>query len=511
MRFFLFLLLVTMKNYKLEPDSPQDLFRRSRAPIQIFGGAYANGKTSAACIKALQLCLDYPGSNGLIARSTYPKLNDTIRKAFLEEWCPPSWVKRRPTNDDNTAVMANGTTVNFRYVAQKGKSREDGQTSSNLLSATFDWIVVDQIEDPEIGHKDFLDLLGRLRGSTPYRPNGPEDDTMPSEGPQWLILTANPSYGWFYKKIVLPYKIYMEKGIRTEDLLVDSETGLPIVDLIEADVYSNKNNLSTRFIKNMETAYKGQARDRYLLGKWAAYEGLVHPSFDRNVHFISRQQALHYIDDCRRRHVRLQVKEAYDFGIAAPSCYLLAIVDDWGRVVIIDGFHKKEFDYQEQPGAIHDIRMKYATHLKYDWVEADPGLFRRIAVAGQRVGIDTISKFFIDSGIRVRPADNSILQGIPKVNSYLNGRADFPHIITGEKPSPLLYVVDDLTWFEDEISSYYWKKNPQGQNIDEPQDGNDDAMNATKYLLTKLPEPSEIVIPAAALPPKWKFWYEEAS
>jgi hypothetical protein len=34
-------------------------------------------------VKALQLAKDYPGSNGLIARSTFPKLNDTIRKEFL--------------------------------------------------------------------------------------------------------------------------------------------------------------------------------------------------------------------------------------------------------------------------------------------------------------------------------------------------------------------------------------------------------------------------------------------
>jgi hypothetical protein len=47
------------------------------------GGGFGNGKTTAGVVKALELAKDYPGSNGLIARSTFPKLNDTIRKEFL--------------------------------------------------------------------------------------------------------------------------------------------------------------------------------------------------------------------------------------------------------------------------------------------------------------------------------------------------------------------------------------------------------------------------------------------
>src|SRR4051812_20728704 len=97
-----------------------DRFHQSRAKVQMIGGGFGNGKTAAACIKALQLCKDYPGSNGLIARSTYPKLNDTIRREFMD-WCPTHWIKRRPTKDDNTLIITNGSTINFRYVSQQGQ------------------------------------------------------------------------------------------------------------------------------------------------------------------------------------------------------------------------------------------------------------------------------------------------------------------------------------------------------------------------------------------------------
>ena len=44
--------------------------------------------------------------------------------------------------------------------------------------------------------------------------------------------------------------------------------------------------------------------------------------------------------------------------------------------------------------------------------------------------------------------------------------------------------------------------------LDEPSDKDDHAMNVIKYMLSKLPEASEIVVPSEALPPKWKYWHE---
>ena len=135
-----------MPTFRLFKDSLQDRFLNSKAKVQFYGGGFANGKTASACIKAINLAKDYPGSNGLIARSTYPKLNDTIRKEFVK-WCPEDWIKSFPRsqNSSNTCTLTNGTTINFRYIQQQGKSHQES-TTSNLLSATYDWIVVDQID-----------------------------------------------------------------------------------------------------------------------------------------------------------------------------------------------------------------------------------------------------------------------------------------------------------------------------------------------------------------------------
>lgn len=497
------------KQYRLKEHSPQYKFFYSRKPIQIFAGGFANGKTTSAVVKAFNLAKDYPGSSGLIARSTYPKLNDTIRKEYLA-WCPPATIKRRPTLDDNTLIHTNGTTVQFRYAAQRGRSRDDGSTSSNLLSATYDWIVVDQIEDPEFEHKDFLDLLGRLRGQTTYMPpmGDEEDVSMPDTGPRWLILTANPARNWFYREVVQPFLMYAVRGIKTEKLIIDKSTGLCLIDLIEGDTYSNKDNLPEDYIRNLEATYTGQMRDRYLLGKWEAYEGLVHPGYDPSRHLITREQAMKHLQDCVKRHVKLRVLEGYDFGITVPSCYLFSFVDDRGRVFVIDGYYRKEFDYTEQPDEIRRIRERYSRWLvAKDPIIADPAIFRRQVIAGRETG-DTLAALYRGLGIDMRAGASDVASGLAKVNTYLAGLPHVTHPATGEDGGPLLYFTEDLDFIQNEISAYYWRRNPQGDYIDEPQDRNDHAMTTIKYMLSKRPLASKIIIPESALPPAWMFWRE---
>lgn len=499
-----------MPIYKMRKNSIQWGFNKSRAKMQIFGGGYGNGKTTALALKAIQLGTDYPGCNGLLARSTYPKLNDTLRKEFLA-WCPADFIKRRPTQEDNTVYFHNGSVINFRYISQRGKNREDGTSSSNLLSATYDWIGVDQIEDPEISHKDLLDLLGRLRGQTPYRTSGPEDPTLPSSGPRFIMLTANPSPNWFFREIVQPYKLWKKNGIFSEKLIMDEDTRLPIMELFEGSTYTNADNLPKDYIKGLEAMYKGQMRDRFLLGLWAAYEGLVHPSFARDIHYVKRETMLTYLANLKMRHVKTIALECFDFGLTSPSAYLFGFINEVGQVFFIDGYYQPDYDYREQAKEIKRIRAEYGHYIEVkEDVYADPALFKRVVVANRRNTGETVARLFADEGIILQPANNQILPGITKVNAYLNGYAGFTRIGSDMADAPLLYFADELQFIEDEITSYYWKKHTiSGKNLDEPMDINDHAMNALKYGLAHRPMPSAIILPKDELPPAWMYWREQ--
>lgn len=494
-----------MATFKIEEGGLSYRYLKSRAKLQVFGGGFGNGKTASLSVKFVQIAGDYPGANLLLSRSTYPKLNDTLRKEFYK-WMPKALVRRWPTKDDNTMYLYNGTSINFRYVAQRGKTSEDGQTTSNLLSATYDAIGLDQVEDPEIVEKDLLDLFGRLRGTTPYRGN---DLSMPPTGPRWLCLTCNPTGNWFYRKIIKPLHIYQSKGLVTKELMVGKD-GKPIIELYEGSTYENKENLPADFIETQEAAYKGQMRDRYLLGKWGAFEGLVYSGFDSAVHMIDRETVMRELDFLvNTKKVRVKAIEGYDYGMVSPSCYLLGFIDDYGRVFVIDGFYEKEIRIDEQAGRIKTLRRKYGNLLEFkDSICADPDLFKRKAMANYKVLGTTIASIFNDEhGIKLRPSDNSITAGTTKVASYLNQYKHLPMIVP-PLSSPLIMFVDDMEFIQSEFGNYFWKTNPQGEREDRPIDRNDHAMDAIKYMVSFRPKPGEIQIPLSQQTPKYMFWHE---
>jgi PBSX family phage terminase large subunit len=498
-----------MRVYKVEKGGLHERFQASRAKVQIFGGGFGNGKTTGAIIKTLQIARDYPGANILIARSTYPKLNDTIRKEFIN-WCPPSWIKRKNLSQENVVELTNGTVINFRYIAQGGKSGES--STSNLLSATYDLVVVDQVEDPEIVEKDFLDLLGRLRGSTPYQG---DDETMPSSGPRWVILMCNPTRNWVYRKLVKPLQDYAI-GIINPDLLWDEDAGRPMVELFEGSTYENAANLPADFIKTQEASYKGQMKERFLLGKWGAYEGLVYPDYDPQVHMLDHDLMLNYFQQLVGFGSYGNIIEAYDHGIAQYACYGFAFTDHYGNVFILDGYYEKEKTIRFLADSIKGIRKEYgyeedqfgSNDDSNSAVLADPAVFRRTSGNSQTVGT-TVAGLFADNGIKMRRANNDILAGIAKVQSYLYIDPSHPHPILEGQHGPRLYISKKLTFLDAEFADYYWKKNNvTGDNEDAPIDRNDHAMDMVKYLMTYRPRVASFHMPKLAVPKKYRQWRE---
>lgn len=494
---------MTTPTYKIYKGSLQERFFASRAKIKLYAGGFANGKTSAAIVHGLQLASMYPGSNGLIGRSTYPKLVDTILPEF-DKWCPEHWLDRFPKSQRPTAYMKNGSTINFRYVQQSGTKDDEG--TSNLLSATYDWIVIDQCEDPEIEEKDFLDMLGRLRGSAPYIG---EDKTMPQTGPRWMILTCNPTRNWVYRKIVRPTHIYNQTGQRLPELMVDRKTGEPIVEVFEGSTYDNKDNLSADYIMTLESAYTGSAKERFLYGKWAAYQGLVHPEFDETVNVISHKKIVDLYTSMKANGVIPNIIEGYDDGLAAPSCYILAWVDDDGNVFLMDGgyYTSEEDNYVEYIAEdIQNIRREYNINTRRP-IYADPAIFRRGRTSSKLVG-ESVSRLFDQLGVRMQRGNNNVENGIRKINTYLRHSKYHFNPFTGELGAPRLYVSDKLQWFVDEITDYYWKKNNDGDAVDYPQDKKDHAMNTLKYALSFMPDAGRVIQPKITLPDDVTMWRE---
>ncbi len=495
-------------SYRVVQGSLQEQFLLSRNKIQFYAGAFANGKTSCSVIKALQLAKDYPGSSGMVGRATYPRLNDSIREEFIK-WCPPAWIKSFGKTTDNVCRLVNGSRVAFRYVTQTGVAK--GDATSNVLSNNYDWIVFDQIDDSEFTEKDFDDLLGRLRGTTQYMG---EDPSMPTSGPRWLIITSNPTSGWVYRTIVRPLERYEKTGEISDKLLCErDETGQPvlydgkpniIIDMVTGSTYDNAANLASDYIQTLQSTYTGVMRDRYLLGKWGAYEGLVYPTFDEEIHCIPRNWILDYLDDLHRRGYKLSISAGYDYGLTSPSCYGVAFNDHIGNTFIVDGYYEANCTIESQARMMKELDTEYGSPQV---IHGDPSIFRR-QTGNSRVVGKSVVQLFRDKGVSMMRGNNDILNGITKVSSHLALSRVHAHPVTGEYGAPHLYVASELDWFIDEITEYKWRKT-KGDEVDMPVDKDDHAMDMTKYLLTRQPRLTVAPPRDITVPPPYMRWSEQ--
>lgn len=473
--------MTNLPEYRIVEGSLQDRFMKLRTKIQFYGGGFGNGKTSAACIKAINLMKDYPGSHGAILRETLPKVTTTIMKEFFK-WLPKNWIKSF-NKQDRILTLVNGSTCVFSYLVQQGNGSD---TTSNVLSATFDWAVVDQVEDPGIVYKDFTDLLGRLRGSAKYVG---DDPTMPRTGPRWLILMCNPTRNWVYKKLIEPYHIYKKTGRITPDLLYNDKKNKLLIEVVEGSTYENKDNVPEDFIETLEMTYTGQMKDRFLNGEWAGYEGLVYPNFDTKRNVIPHEWIKEYFYKLKQTY-NITILEGFDYGLAVPSCYMLGFVDPYGNIFLLDGYYDKEKPMEHIATEITKIKMEYGI---YDTnILADPAIFKRSIIKGNQT-LSIADIFQQDYNINMIAAQNDIIAGIAKVTGYMSCGKLHKDPFTGNYNAPYFYVSDKLEFFITEIGNYYWVKDAKDNYKDMPQDKDDHAMDTLKYMLTYLPNISTII------------------
>lgn len=489
-----------MAQFNLVKGSAQESYLKSTSRIQLMGGGFANGKTALTCVKVLNTALDYPGSHGVFARSTRPKLEDTVKPEFFK-WCPFDWIEKMPTEKHNDVKLKNGSTIHFRHVRQEGKAKSEN--TSNLLSATYDWAAVDQIDDPSFTHKDFMDLASRLRGTTKYAGDNP---SMPLIGPQFLFMTCNPTRNWVFRELVNPYHIYKRTGIITKNLPVSETTKKCLLEVYEASTHTNKHNTGQAYVDSLVALYKGSMGDRYIEGKWGAYEGLVYPEFDQTIHVYTESEINDYVEGVIASG-EFAVVEGYDHGIVVPSCYMLGIVDKHDNTYIIDGIYTTGVKIPDFCDLIREIRRQWGI-IPEGPIWADPAIFKASNTSKELVG-EAVSQMYLEEGINMRRGNNNIESGIAKISSHLAMQRLHYNQIKDVYGAPYLHFSGKLEWLINEIGDYYWNKNIAGDNVDKPRDTNDHAMDTLKYMFSGRPRIGKAIIKQKyKLPDIAKTWTE---
>lgn len=492
---------MAVKLFKMEEGSEQHHFFECTEEVAFYTGGYGNGKTAVLAILAILCASEYKNGRFLVGRASRPKLEDSTKPELLK-WLPEESVISWPSERKNNLVLATGSTIEFRHIRQEGKGK--GEEQGNLLSATYDGIFVDQIDDPEFNYKDFEDLIGRLRGTAEYIGDKPY---MPKIGPQWFRATANPTHNWLFRELVNPYFIFNKTGMITPKLLYDKETKKPIIKVFNAPSKANERNTGGRYTKRMGIVFRGSMKKRFIEGDWSAYDGLVYPDYDDITHVV-QHEVMHEFIMQGIVEGKLGIIEGYDYGQVVPSCYLLAFYDAIGNIFITDGYYEPLKKISEQAVMMKKLRNEWNI-IPTDMIYADPDIFRAKHATADKVG-ETIAAMFEREGIQMQRGSNAVEAGIVKVSSYLQVDKMHRHPITGNYGAPRMFISSKVPFLSNEFVDYCWNKNILGQNVDKPRDVNDHGMDTVKYLVTKRPNVVGMIRrkPSGRLPPALMAWHE---
>lgn len=223
-------------------NEPQRLALENTSPNLLYSGPWGSGKTYIGAAKAFMLGVMYPNNCIALVRKKRVDLKPTLWKWFVEKLLPPELVIRK---DDIELYrkIANGTEF-------YGIGLDSTEDVNKLASREYGFIVVEEAKETD--EQDFDEKIVRcLR--------------LPTVPFHQVLLLTNPGAPSHY----LYQRFYMER--RNGNKKIESE----ILPDLPKSYYERLGQL------------KGIYRERYVLGKWTSFEGLVYP-FDPIKHIKSR-------------------------------------------------------------------------------------------------------------------------------------------------------------------------------------------------------------------------------
>jgi phage terminase large subunit len=340
-----------------------------------------------------------------------------IRKEWvdLRDSTLKDWVNwvGREINGHNEVHYGNGSILMFRH----------GDDINALKNANLGGAVMVQAE--EMNEQDFWFLNGRLRRK---------------EGTRQLRLECNyDGRNWIYK-------------------LFNKDA---VGKLITTNTYDNEKNLPPDYIPNLKKLPK-RLQERHLEGSDADMEGQVWEEYSEGRHVIQPFE----IPESWPRVISL------DHGVTNPTAVLWGAIDFDGNVYIYDEHYEAG-----QVISHHAKEIKKRTEIKKpeDWL-IDPACMAKIS---QKNGqLYSVWDEYNDYGLGAfRPANNSVLAGINRVNEYFK--------------SDRLRIFKNCTHLIDEVGRYKWRSLKPGDEKnqpDEPIKKDDHACDSLRYLIMSRPD-----------------------
>lgn len=413
----------------------------ARDPEILIEGPANTGKTTAVLLRMHADAERYPQSRQLMLRETRASLTESVLVSF----------EKRVVAENHPCLAGASRAQRHAYVYPNGSEIVTGglDNADRLFSSEWDRIVF--FEARECSEDSYEKASSRLRNKRFRDPGEPPEkawhqficDTNPDSPGHWLNQRANAGK--------------MRRMLsRHEDNPACTEQDL-------------------QRLRNLT----GVRRLRFYEGVWAESEGAIW-SFNAGVHGIDAGRLCGPDTPVNERNGRIVIRwyfAAQDWGFANPGCLMVFGVDSEGVMYCVHQVYQRgrtaewwteravalEKKYRLQKIVCDHESPEHVFHYRRAGLPAVP------ADKGVRRGLDAVAH-------RLQVAQGT---GKPRL-FFVKGSLEAPDTEAVERHEP--------TCFEEEVSSYVWRRSPDGRLLKEEPDPRcaDHACDTVRYAVMEV-------------------------
>ena len=341
----------------------QAAFLDAKTFFVCYGGARGGGKSHVVRLKAVGMCLRYPGIRVLMVRCHYPELEENLVQPILR-WVPEELYSYNGTNHNMT--FTNGSYIKFGHY--------DGDDAEHEYQGIeYDVVFVD--EATQLSERAFQVLQSCIRGYNDF--------------PKRMYLTCNPGgVGHRWVK-----RLFIDKHYRNDPNDPERNENPEDYTFIFATVEDNEFLLksSPRYLQQLANL-PDDLRRAHRYGDWDALGGQYFKEFSEDTHTMKPFR----IPDHWPRY------RSFDYGLDRFACFWWAVDED-GRSWCYREFEKSDLIVSAAAAqALEHTIPGEKILITY----APPDMWSRQKDTGK-----TMAAMFMENGLPLVKADNNRVQG----------------------------------------------------------------------------------------------------
>lgn len=420
------------------PHQLQENFHKSTRRARLFFGGNRAGKTvGGACESIWWLLGNHPYQRTpdppVRGRGSAVDIEKGINSIMLPElrrWLPPSALINGSWEDSYSKqarllTLSNGSTMDF-MTYEMSTDKHAG------TSRHFTWF--DEEPPKHIFDEDLLRLVD-------------------VDGHWWMTMTPVNGMTWVY------YSYYQP--------IVEEGKPDPNVDVFLIATTQNP-YISEEALDEITKGLSEEERQARRFGKFMAASGLVYPEFREDVHVLPDfdMAQLHSISTDK-------IVSGMDHGLRNPTCWLWAMVDSEGRIIVFAEYYQAERTIEEHSQHVLSFERMHGFSPYYRI--GDPAIAQRSAINGS-----SIQGEYAENGVYVGLGNNDVHYGLNRVRQMFQGSG--------------LFITKNCPMLIRELRAYRWdtwankRSEETKEKKDQPKKVNDHAVDTLRYIVCSRPE-----------------------